>query len=333
MPVQVKKRDESIDAMKFVLISLVILDHCAVKFKLSSAPFYEHFYQLAQAVNMPIFVYISGYFMRRTTETKKFYKGILCLVETYIVFQIPYYLLCILFKGDYSLLNLINPAWAMWYLPALIVWRIMAYIVPDNIISNTPLILTTLFVVSLLGGFIPSAFVFQRIITYAPLFFIGFYCSKTQILSIIKKVNPLIPAIVLLSYLLFLFVKDIHTSVLFYQNHSYYSEGVTLISAFLYRIIWHIVTILIGTSAASLLLRIKSKKMAELGMHTLLFYVGHLLFLTVLSLFFVKWKLLIPNPLLVFAIFGIIIIFFSILSKYEWHKYILNPISTYIEKH
>ncbi len=333
MPIKTKKRDESIDAMKFVLISLVILDHCAVKFKLSTAPCYEHFYQLAQAINMPIFVFISGYFMRRGAEARKFYKGVLSILETYVVFQIPNYLLCVLLKGDYSLWNLFNPAWAMWYLPALIVWRVVAYVVPDKIVSNKPLVLTSLFTISLLGGFIPSVSIFQRIITYAPMFFIGFYSSKTTILSSIRKIHPLVPIVILLSYFIFLFISNIHTSVLFYQNHSYSAERVSLTNAFLYRIIWHIVTLIIGASAASLLLRIKNKKMAELGMHTLLFYVGHLLFLTVLGLFFVKWKLLRPDPLLVLAVFSVIIIFFSVLSRYSWHKYILNPVTTYIEKH
>ena len=145
----VKKRDESIDGMKFLLICFVILDHCAVKFGNHYAPVYSHIYQLFMAINMPIFVFISGYFLRRTAERKKFYRGILMILETYLIFQ----MLNRFYVGDFNLKHLIKPAWGLWYLPALIIWRIAAYELPEKLISNKTLTIVLLFSFSLLIGF------------------------------------------------------------------------------------------------------------------------------------------------------------------------------------
>lgn len=319
--------------MKFLLITMVVFDHCVQKFQLSTAPYYEHIYQLFQAINMPIFVFISGFFMRRTSEKHKFYKGIITILETYIVFQIPFLLISI-FKGNYNPLNLIQPGWAMWYLPALIVWRIVAYNLPEKVFSKKKLLILSLIAISLVGGFIPTkSFAFQRIITFAPLFFLGFFCAKTPILDNLRKINPFIPISIITAYTIILFVTNIHTTPLFQQDNTYYNKWLSVPCSFGVRIFWHIVTLIVGSMSASLILRIKSKWMAEMGMHTLLFYVGHIVVLTVCCPLVKKLGFLQPNPFYMMVMFCLIIAFFTILSKCKWHKYILNPITTYIDQH
>lgn len=329
-----KKRDGSIDAMKFLLITMVVFDHCAIKFKLDTAPGFEHIYQLFQAINMPIFVFISGFFMRRTTDRKKFYKGILAIFETYLVFQIPFFLRLIILNGDYNPLHILQPGWAMWYLPALIIWRILAYELPEKIISKKTLLITTLFVISIAGGFIPTkAYALQRIITFAPMFFIGFYCGKTKVLDHLRKINPIIPALVVLAYFVILFVANPHTTPLFQQNLTYYNKYLSPTGTLVTRVVWHVVTTIVGAAAASLMLRIKSKKLAEMGMHTLLFYVGHIFILNLICPLLKKVGLLQPNVLYMLVMFCLIIAFFTLLSRFKWHKYILNPVTTYLDRH
>ena len=330
----VKKRDKSIDAMKFLLISMVIFDHCQVATRLYITPGYEHIYQFFQAINMPIFVFISGYFMRRNTSRKKFYKGIVMLLETYLVFQIPYLIISIpYYHNQVNPLVLLRPGWAMWYLPALVIWRIAAYELPERIISRKGPFLVFLFLLSLLGGFMTyDGRVFQRVITYAPMFFIGFYCGKTTVLEKLRKINPIFPILVFLSYATFLIVANPHTSALFFQNIPYFNEFLPVMESFVVRIAWHIVTLVVGASAASLMLRIKNEMLAQLGMHTLLFYVGHIGLLAFTRPYMSAHGLLQKHPIHAVAVFCMIIVFFTILSQFKWHKYILNPVTSLFDK-
>ncbi len=330
---KVKKRDRNIDAMKFLLISMVTLDHCQVVTGLNITPDYEHIYQFFQAINMPIFVFISGYFMRRNASRMKFYKGIVMLIETYLVFQIPYLIISIPYYHKVNPLVLLQPGWAMWYLPSLVIWRIAAYELPERIISKKWPFLVFLFMLSLLGGFMTyNGHVFQRIITYAPMFFIGFYCSKTTVLNKLKKINPIIPTLLLFAYGTILFLANPHTSALFYQNITYFNEYLPVMESFVVRIVWHVITLVVGASAASLMLRIKSDMMAQLGMHTLLFYVGHIGLLALTRPYLKSHGLLQNYPIHTMATFCMIIVFFTLLSQFKWHKYILNPVTTLLNK-
>ena len=114
-------RDGRIDSLKGVLIALVVWGHCFlygvpqdnVKMVIANYVYLFH---------MPFFVFLSGYFTH--VKSNSFWKGMLYIFESYVVFQ--------LIKGflqGYTVMEYLSiPAPMMWYLWALLVWRLMAYV-------------------------------------------------------------------------------------------------------------------------------------------------------------------------------------------------------------
>ena len=165
------KRDDRIDALKGVLITLVVFGHCflygnpmdGVKWTIANWVYLFH---------MPFFVFLSGYFTH--TNSQNHWKGVLAILESYVVFQ--------LLKGILQGFTLYNfflvPAPMMWYLLALIVWRCLFYFVDKVTRSKTVkwVICISLFVVGLLAGFedgIGKTLALSRIIVFAPFFYLG----------------------------------------------------------------------------------------------------------------------------------------------------------------
>lgn len=119
-------RDTAFDSIKFYLTLLVIGGHCLETFNMHTSGATAHIYQFIYLFHMPLFVFISGYFLNPAQDKRKFYTSLLLIFETYILFQTPPFIVEWL-KGNFSPSNLLNPAWAMWYLPSLMVWRTVVY--------------------------------------------------------------------------------------------------------------------------------------------------------------------------------------------------------------
>ena len=135
-------RDGRIDSLKGVLIALVVWGHCclygipqdSVKIVIANYVYLFH---------MPFFVFLSGYFTY--PNSKSFWKGMLIIFESYVVFQF--------IKGfiqGYSLIDYLTiPAPMMWYLWALLIWRLFAFLIIGFKISDSAkyIVLASLFVV------------------------------------------------------------------------------------------------------------------------------------------------------------------------------------------
>lgn len=321
-----RNRDKSVDTLKFTLMCLVIFGHCMEKFNLHKVGYIEHIYQYIYLFHMPLFVFISGYFINREQDKHRFYKSLLYILETYIVFQLPSYILsCI--HGLKNPINLLNPTWAMWFLPSLIVWRFIIYNTSEKILKHWILVLSFLCLISVIGGFINySDFAFQRIITYFPMFMMGYYCKVHNCLSKIKSIPLWTSVIICISIMFSLFATNIHTSPLFYQNGSYFTQPIPIISGCLFRIGWYIATFLLSISILPLLLRIKNQKMAVYGCHTLLFYVVHVFILNYVSIVFSKIGIL-KYHILFMVVFVALIILLCLLARTKYCNFITNPIS------
>lgn len=326
-------RDDSIDTLKFVLMCFVIFGHCLEVFQLHKSFFLGRIYQFIYLFHMPLFVFISGYFLNRTQEKGRFYSGILFILETYIVFQLPAYVLSSI-HGIKNPISLFDPTWAMWYLPSLIIWRVIVYNLPSSIISNKTLVLSLLLIFSILGGLVDyTHFAFQRIITFFPFFVIGYYCKTDGLLSKVKRIPRGLSIVVIVAALVGLFIVNVPTSNLFYQNAPYYSQPISVGKGLLFRGEWYVVTIVLSCVILSLLLDIKSQKLAYYGRFTLLFYVCHVFFFNYFRIFISELGLA-NYPILSLVVFFVVVSVLCWISKHIISRFITNPISTtlHIEK-
>ena len=123
------KRDLYWDSLKFILIFLVVYGHIAPHY-LGGGPFNMAIYNLVYLFHMPLFIFVSGRFSH-IHDRHRYKRGILLLLESYLVFQtirssVP------LLHGESLWRCLIIPRWTLWYLVALIYWRLMLLFIPPR---------------------------------------------------------------------------------------------------------------------------------------------------------------------------------------------------------
>lgn len=169
------QRDSYFDSLKFILISCVVLGHVLN---------YSHGSHINLALwnwlysfEMPLFVFISGYFTKRKALGETI-GGCLRLLETLFVWNILY---CIFDPSiDFTIDRLFRPAFAYWYLLCLIIWRFLLKILPLDKMNHV-VVISLSFLSGLLWGFIDIDGGFMsnsRVIAFFPLLLNGCLCTS-----------------------------------------------------------------------------------------------------------------------------------------------------------
>lgn len=188
-----ENRNYKLDALKMVLIVLVIFGHVPLMDGLldigipNSYDFFTHHAMAGiYAFHMPLFILISGYFSKHKPIKKQFL-GSLKLLKLYAIFQIID-LLIVYFIGNekISIQKCLYPCFALWYLLCLFYWRILITIIPKE--WDPKYVVIVSFILSLAVGFtkIDGIMGLHRFFSFMPYFLIGYYFGK-KILQIIEK--------------------------------------------------------------------------------------------------------------------------------------------------
>ena len=162
------ERDLYWDSLKCVLIFFVVYGHIIeVDYPIGS--FNRAMYNLIYMFHMPLFIFISGRFSH-IADRLKYKRNLLRLFETFVVFHIILTIVSIALGGDFNFDFLTTPNWILWYLVALIYWRIMFYFIPERWLHHQKYMIIASLGICLLGGFIPigSPFVVQRTLSSLP---------------------------------------------------------------------------------------------------------------------------------------------------------------------
>lgn len=110
---ELKQRDADYCNLKFVLIFLVVYGHL-IEGRLEESAFLTQMYCLIYTVHMPLFLFLSGFFMKGEARCRQQMKQMLLY---YIVLQGAIVLWAALFsRGEYSVFV---PVWHLWYLLSL----------------------------------------------------------------------------------------------------------------------------------------------------------------------------------------------------------------------
>lgn len=122
-----RERDPYFDNVKFCLIVLVVLGHVWEVFRNDSHAA-NAVYSLVYGFHMPVFVFVSGYFSRGFMRDTKKFRGIFpALVVPYVIFNVLYRLQLVFINGnEFRLHELLRPQFLMWFLVALVLWRLSA---------------------------------------------------------------------------------------------------------------------------------------------------------------------------------------------------------------
>ena len=286
MNYHIKQRDNRIDALKGVLIALVVLGHCCVygthdDVKLSIANWVYLFH-------MPFFVFISGYLSR--TSSKNYWKGVTAILESYVVFQ--------LIKGiiyHYAPIKLLTvPAPMMWYLWALVIWRCLYWMLcklPQTKLLKS-IVLVFLLTCGLTVGFcqeVGSTFALSRTIVFAPFFYLGTLVQDMDFVGFCKRMPKWMAA-------LFLVGGGILISLLTPVEWLNVRETVRGATAYtgdfwiccIARCCYYLLAILMSIALTSIVE--SSEKICQIGKDSLKNYLFHGLALPIMLLVGVPWN-------------------------------------------
>ena len=179
---------------------------------------------------MPLFVFISGRFSQ-FTDLERFKRGIFRIVETLIIFH---FLRCSiqLLQGEGIHLSMFTtPSFVLWYLAALIYWRILVLIVPEKLKNSPKQMIAVSVIISLLAPFIPGTlgkhFVVERSMTFLPFFVLGYYSTGIDIKRLTTKISHTISIVYLLALFICLYMSlqyyNVNTATVVHYSFCYWT--------------------------------------------------------------------------------------------------------------
>ena len=165
-----KQRVPLWDNARFIAITLVVTGHAILKLIGESDTAYAT-YLFIYAFHVPLFVAVSGYFAKSgPPDIRQLNRLITDLVIPYVIFETIWTTLRWLLGGSFRL-DYSSASWTLWFLLALIVWRVL---LPYLVQLRYPLLISIL--LSLGAGFvdqIDSTFALSRAIGLLPFFVFG----------------------------------------------------------------------------------------------------------------------------------------------------------------
>lgn len=175
------------DNARFACIVLVVLGHAIQRLTAESDAAYA-LYLLIYAFHMPAFAIISGYFSRSEAPGAKQMARVLTdIVIPYVVFDALWGLFewALTGRGDP---NLTKPAWTLWFLLALAIFRL---VLPYLALLKWPLLWSV--VISISAGYLPnldSTFSLARALGLLPFFTLGWWLREHDIVARWNLLRP-----------------------------------------------------------------------------------------------------------------------------------------------
>lgn len=265
-----KQREYLFDNYKVFLIVLVVIGHFI-------EPSYDqnpYLYELKWAIvafHMPAFIFISGYFSKKTPSLKKLLSS---LVIPYFVYELLYYLLYTLILHKDTGLYFARPKFSLWYLMALFAWRIMAPVV-RKIPGHLFLSIAAGLLIGLadLGNFLSI----PRIFYFFPFFLAGMN-FETEWLDRFRNIWGFLGALgILAGFTVFLFTDQYHDRLspyIFYGRYSYYGMDMNNTEGILVRMLCYLISFLL-IYLFMLVLPREKKSYSYLGQRTMAIYIFH----------------------------------------------------------
>ncbi|WP_104082837.1 acyltransferase family protein [Cryobacterium sp. Y11] len=170
-----KRRVPLWDNARWVAITLVVIGHAILKL-IGEADVAYTLYLFIYTFHVPVFVAVSGYFAKSgPPDARQMHRLITDLLLPYLIFETIWTSVRWLLSGNFVLDRLIpdysTASWTLWFLLALLVWRIA---LPYLVLLRYPLIISI--IVSVGAGYLPNidgTFTLARTLALLPFFVFG----------------------------------------------------------------------------------------------------------------------------------------------------------------
>lgn len=265
-----RTRDPWFDNAKMLLVTLVVVGHSWTL--LPHTALNSRLYDFLYLWHMPAFVMVTGYLSRRFTWTTRNLRKLLTgVVVPYLVFEG----LLVLFRrsitgADYDRVWL-QPHWPMWFLVALVAWRLAT-----PLLNRSRHALLAAVALCLLGGFIHTEILdVGRILGFLPFYAAGLLVSD-EVVAWLREGRARVLAVpVLLAGVLAAWVVDSRLgSAWTYWRDGYAHLGVSPLDGMLTRLVLLGVCLALATAAVALVPH-RGGWFARMGSASLVVYLLH----------------------------------------------------------
>ncbi|MDF9714535.1 acyltransferase family protein [Nocardioides sp. ChNu-153] len=168
-------RDPWLDNAKMLLVTSVVVGHVLAVLTVPD-PFRDHLYDALYVVHMPAFLLVTGYLSRRAGWTRRHLGSLLTtMVVPYVVFSLLLWGLRRAHTGEGTEERLLlEPFWAMWFLAALVVWRLAT-----PLLRAHPLVVPASVVVALTApAWSLDVLALERVLQFLPFFVVGLHARR-----------------------------------------------------------------------------------------------------------------------------------------------------------
>lgn len=272
-----RPRDPFLDNARGILITLVVVAHTIECFFQSSQVFPDTVYTWIYSFHMGAFVLISGYLSRSyRNEPRQVRRLLTAMVVPYLIFQVIHELAKMLLQGHEFHLQLFLPAWTLWFLLALLLWRLATPVLRQ---LRYPLVFAVaIAVISPLDADLDSTFTLGRLVGMLPFFVLGLVTTPQALERLKAFRHRWVGGVVLLAALAcaFLLREDFRTSIFFLRSAYGEDSGILMSMAL------RVAVLVVGVIASVALLLVSPRgrsPLTALGERSLTIYLLHPLFL------------------------------------------------------
>ena len=183
-----KIRNIKFDTFKGILIYLVVLGHLTFSYKYYNSDIFLGITRFIYSFHMPLFLIISGYYSKKNNKN-----NLIKLFILFILVNLSYIFYDYFTVGDF---NIFNIKYSAWYLLSIFIYRIIL-LIPNISIKfqkHKKIILSLLFVLSIVIGLFEINFIFSRILGFSFFFFFGLSINDVflkQRLSVTRSTNDI----------------------------------------------------------------------------------------------------------------------------------------------
>lgn len=300
---KINKRNYLLDNLKAILIFFVVFGH-VIEYYVADSRILKAIYIAIYVFHMPLFVYISGYFSKKT---KGFHDSVNTLIIPYIIFNLVWYTAVYLKTGD-AMFSVVHPGWTLWYLVSLFFWRIiLPYII------KIKYIVWISFGLGLIIGMVPidsTILSLSRTIVFMPFFLLG-VLSNEKDLEKIKKYKKILPAVLLSLLVIAAIYISFYTNINYkflYNSNSYAAVNLSIIKGVVLRVFSYVGAVTLIFSTINI---VSSKKRfySYIGKATMSVYLLHIYVVILVYAFIPKWNMgVIQNSIILISPFFIVYI-------------------------
>ena len=182
----IKERVYKFDNIKFLTIMLVVVGHIIESF-INDSDMFKSLFIFIYTFHMPLFIFISGLFQKRFSDTNKLQINKVAYYLT-LGFVLKFVMACAkaIYKGEFNFIFFSGYS-VDWFLFALVLFMLTAYYTRK---LHPALVLGASLALGCVAGyfdFIADTLTLSRFIVYLPFYFAGYYLTPDTVLKISKN--------------------------------------------------------------------------------------------------------------------------------------------------